>query len=41
LDFERNVPFDVEHGLDTYGLFWRHPSTLLDGFPFSLTLLAS
>ena len=39
-DFERNVPFDVEHGLDMYSLFWRHPSTLLDGFPFSLTLLA-
>ena len=39
-DFERNVPFDLEHSLDMYGLFWRHPSTLLDGFPFSLTLLA-
>lgn len=38
-DFERNVPFDVEHSLDLWGFFWRHPSALLRGLPFSMTLL--
>lgn len=38
-DFERSIPFDVEHSLDLWGFFWRHPSTLLQGLPFSLTLL--
>jgi membrane-associated protease RseP (regulator of RpoE activity) len=38
-DFERNIPFDVEHSLDLWAFFWRHPSALLQGLPFSLTLL--
>jgi membrane-associated protease RseP (regulator of RpoE activity) len=38
-DFERNIPFDVEHSLDLWGYFWRHPAALLQGLPFSLTLL--
>ena len=40
LDFDRNLPFDVEHTLDTYALVWRHPAELLAGLPFSLTLAA-
>lgn len=39
-DFDRNVPFDVEHNFDTYLLVWRHPAALLTGLPFSLTLAA-
>ena len=38
-DFERNVPFDVEHSLELWGYFWRHPLALLQGLPFSATLL--
>jgi len=38
-DFERNVPFDIEHSVSMYSLFWRHPAFLLQGLPFSLTLL--
>jgi membrane-associated protease RseP (regulator of RpoE activity) len=38
-DFEHNIPFDVEHSLELWGFFWRHPSALLHGLPFSLTLL--
>jgi membrane-associated protease RseP (regulator of RpoE activity) len=40
MDFNRGVPFDIEHSFELYGLFWRHPSSLLYGLPFSLTLLA-
>lgn len=39
-DFAHNVPFDLEHIFDLYGLFWRHPVMLLGGLPFSLTLMA-
>src|SRR5205807_252751 len=39
IDFNRGVPFDIEHSFELYGLFWRHPGTLLLGLPFSLTLL--
>jgi len=39
-DFDRNLPFDVEHSFDTYALAWHHPSVLLTGLPFSLTLAA-
>jgi membrane-associated protease RseP (regulator of RpoE activity) len=39
-DFERNLPFDVEASLDLYATFWRHPAMLLQGLPFSLTLMA-
>ncbi len=38
-DFDRNVPFDLEHSLDLWGYFWSHPSALLQGLPYSLTLL--
>jgi len=40
MDFDRNLPFDVEHSLGLYLEAWRHPSILLQGLPFSLTLLA-
>ena len=40
LDFNRGVPFDIEHSFELYGLFWRHPASLLRGLPFSLTLMA-
>src|SRR5205807_1542544 len=40
IDFNRGVPFDIEHSFELYGLFWRHPGTLLLGLPFSLTLLS-
>lgn len=40
IDFARNVPFDIEHSFDMYLWAWRHPSLLLQGLPFSLTLLA-
>ena len=39
IDFNRNVPFDIEHSFDMYLWAWRHPSLLLQGLPFSLTLL--
>jgi membrane-associated protease RseP (regulator of RpoE activity) len=39
LDFARNVPFDIEHSLDMWKWAWRHPSLLVQGLPFSLTLL--
>jgi membrane-associated protease RseP (regulator of RpoE activity) len=38
-DFERSVPFDLEHSLELWGYFWRHPAALLQGLPYSLTLL--
>jgi membrane-associated protease RseP (regulator of RpoE activity) len=37
-DFDRNVPFLVEHTLDAYARIWYHPLELLQGLPFSLTL---
>lgn len=40
LDFDRNLPFDVEHSFDMYAWLWRHPGGLTLGLPFSLTLLA-
>jgi len=39
LDFEHNVPFDLEHSLEMWGYFWNHPAALLQGLPYSLTLL--
>jgi len=40
IDFNRNLPFDVERAfLRTYPWLWHHPSGLLQGLPFSLTLL--
>lgn len=38
-DFERNVPFDLDHSLELWGYFWEHPAALLQGLPYSLTLL--
>ncbi len=40
MDFDRNLPFDVEHSFDTYALVWHHPTQLFAGLPFSLTLAA-
>lgn len=40
IDFDRNLPFDVERAFSLYPWFWRHPSAMLQGLPFSLTLLA-
>jgi membrane-associated protease RseP (regulator of RpoE activity) len=40
LDFEHNLPFDIEHSLSLYLAAWHHPAILLKGLPFSLTLLA-
>jgi membrane-associated protease RseP (regulator of RpoE activity) len=39
IDFNRNLPFDIEHSFDMYLWTWHHPSLLLQGLPFSLTLL--
>jgi membrane-associated protease RseP (regulator of RpoE activity) len=41
MDFDRNLPFDVESSLGLYLAFWRHPAGLLQGLPYSLTLLAT
>jgi len=38
--FDGNLPFDVDRSLTMYPELWRHPSALLAGLPFSLTLLA-
>ena len=40
LDFERNLPFDVERAFALYPWLWRHPAAMFSGLPFSLTLLA-
>jgi membrane-associated protease RseP (regulator of RpoE activity) len=37
--FGDNRPFDLEKDLDGYLLMWRNPGILLDGLPFSITLL--
>lgn len=40
-NFEANLPvFDIEHDLDTFVRMWSQPGLLLEGLPFSLTLLA-
>jgi len=39
LDFQRNMPFDIEHAIAMLGGIWSHPAMLLLGLPFSLTLL--
>jgi membrane-associated protease RseP (regulator of RpoE activity) len=38
-DFDRNLPFNVEHTVDAYLRVWHHPVELLQGLPFSLTLI--
>jgi membrane-associated protease RseP (regulator of RpoE activity) len=40
MDFDRNLPFDLERSLDLWVTIWRHPLLLLQGLPFSMTLLA-
>jgi hypothetical protein len=40
MDFDRNLPFDLEHSFSLYLAAWHHPALLLRGLPFSLTLLA-
>jgi membrane-associated protease RseP (regulator of RpoE activity) len=39
IDFDRNLPFDVERAFNMYAWVWRTPAVLLRGLPFSLTLL--
>jgi membrane-associated protease RseP (regulator of RpoE activity) len=39
LDFERDLPYDIEHSLAGFATWWKDPSFLLHGLPFSLTLL--
>ncbi len=38
--FKQAVPFDFDSNLSTYLTMWHNPAVLLDGLPFSLTLLA-
>jgi membrane-associated protease RseP (regulator of RpoE activity) len=38
-DFNRNLPFDVEHYLYAFINVWSHPGLIWEGLPFSLTLL--
>ena len=40
LDFDRNLPFDVERAFALYPWLWHHPLGMLQGLPFSLTLLS-
>jgi membrane-associated protease RseP (regulator of RpoE activity) len=40
IDFDRNLPFDVERAFNMYFRFWHNPAMLLQGLPFSLTLLS-
>jgi membrane-associated protease RseP (regulator of RpoE activity) len=37
-DFDRNLQFDVEHSFAAYTRAFRHPTEMLAGLPFSLTL---
>ncbi len=39
LDFDRNLPFDLDNSFNLYGVLWSHPALLLAGLPFSLTLM--
>ena len=38
-DFDRNLPFDVEHYINGFVSVWNHPALIWQGLPFSLTLL--
>jgi membrane-associated protease RseP (regulator of RpoE activity) len=40
LAFDRNMPFDLDGSFPLYVAILRHPGILLQGLPFSLTLLA-
>lgn len=39
-DFRRDLPYDIERGLEGFVRLWSHPGLLIDGLPFSLTLMA-
>jgi membrane-associated protease RseP (regulator of RpoE activity) len=39
-DFDRNLPFSIEDAFSLYLTVWSRPAMLLQGLPFSLTLLA-
>jgi membrane-associated protease RseP (regulator of RpoE activity) len=39
IDFDHNLPFDLERSIDTWVAVWRTPALLFRGLPFSLTLL--
>ncbi len=28
IDFDRNLPFELDHSLELWGFFWRHPAAL-------------
>lgn len=38
-DFDRNLPFDVEHYLYAFVNVWSHPGLIWQGLPFAATLL--
>ena len=38
-DFDRNLPFSVEHYLYAFVKVWSHPELIWRGLPFSVTLL--
>ena len=38
-DFNRNLPFDMDDSVRMFTWLWRHPANLLQGLPYSLTLL--
>lgn len=38
-DFARNLPYDIEQSLAGFVTWWEDPRLLLQGLPFSLTLL--
>jgi membrane-associated protease RseP (regulator of RpoE activity) len=39
MDFDQNVPFEIEHNFEAFARVWYEPSLMLAGLPFSLTLL--
>ena len=39
-DFDHNRPYDLENSFPVYVEMWRNPAILLQGLPFSLTLLS-
>ena len=38
-DFQRNIPYDLDHGVDVAMRAWSHPAIVLSGLPFALTLM--
>jgi membrane-associated protease RseP (regulator of RpoE activity) len=39
IDFDRNLPFNIENSFPLYAQAWKHPAILLRGLPFSCTML--